>query len=111
MLISDWLFVTAVIIFILFIFARKFYFKSLLQKEVLRNTEMKTTLKEAETLIRKYQLQLQRAIGNIDILTEELSRSKDEIKSMKSRNTELRVESERLRSRVNELESKIETLV
>ncbi len=110
-LIMNWLFLTSVIIFIIYIFARMFFYKSLAFKEEKNNSIMKLTLQEAEILIRKYQIQLQRSLGNIDILTEELSKIRNEIKVLKTRNTQYRIDNERLRSKIKELENKIEALL
>jgi hypothetical protein len=50
------------------------YYKNLYEKEIKNNSTLKATLKEAEILIKKYQVQLQRALGNIDILSEEMQK-------------------------------------
>ncbi|NWF66188.1 MAG: hypothetical protein HXX81_01840 [Campylobacterales bacterium] len=107
----DWLLLTSTILFVIFLFAKMFFFKSMARKEEKNNVVMKLTLQEAEIMIRKYQLQLQRALGNIDILTEELTKLRNEMKVLKSRNSQYRMESDKLRSRIKELESKIEALL
>ena len=65
---AQWLFLTAFILFVLFMIVKTFFYKSVAQKEEKNSAVMKLTLQEAEVLIRKHQLQLQRALGNIDIL-------------------------------------------
>ncbi len=72
---------------------------------------MKMTLQEAEILIRKYQIQLQRALGNVDILSEELNKLKNEMKVLKQRNSKHRQEVERLNNKIKALESRIEALL
>ncbi len=72
---------------------------------------MKLTLQEAEVLIQKYQLQLQRSLGNIDILTHEMNALKDEVKVLKQRNAQYRLETDKYKSRIRELEQKIEALL
>lgn len=95
----------------IFLFVKMFYFKNLTIKEQKSNDVMKMTLKEAELLIRKYQIQLQRAIGNIDILNEQMIKLRHEIKAVKQRNSQYRIENEKLRSRIKDLESRIEALI
>lgn len=107
----EWMFVTAFIIFVLFMSIRMFYYRSVAQKEEKNSAVMKLTLQEAEILIRKYQLQLQRALGNIDILTEELNALRNEIKAVKQRNSQYRIEAEKNKARIKDLEQKIEALL
>jgi len=63
----DWSIITLISMLAIFLFVKMFYFKNLTIKEQKSNDVMKMTLKEAEVLIRKYKIQLQRAIGNIDV--------------------------------------------
>jgi peptidoglycan hydrolase CwlO-like protein len=107
----EWMFVTAFIVFVLFMSIRMFYYRSVAHKEEKNSAVMKLTLQEAEILIRKYQLQLQRALGNIDILTEELNTLRNEIKAVKQRNSQYRIESEKHKARIKDLEQKIEALL
>lgn len=95
----------------IFLFVKMFYFKNLTIKEQKSNDVMKLTLKEAELLIRKYQIQLQRAIGNIDILNEQMIKLRHEIKAVKQRNSQYRIENEKLRTHIKDLESRIEALL
>jgi peptidoglycan hydrolase CwlO-like protein len=88
-----------------------FYFKSITSKEQRSNDLMKLTLQEAEILIRKYQIQLQRALGNVDILSEELSKLRNELKVLKSRNSKHRQETDRLNGKIKALENRIDALL
>jgi len=88
-----------------------FYFKSITAKEQRSNEMMKLTLQEAEILIRKYQVQLQRALGNVDTLTDELNKLRNEIKMLKSRNSKHRMETDRLQTKIKDLESRIDALL
>lgn len=88
-----------------------FYYKTLLRKEKLSNAVIKNTLGDAEVVIRKYQIQLQRSLGNIDILSDELNKIRGDTKSLRTRNSQYRVESDKLRQRIKELEGKIEALL
>lgn len=108
---AQWLFLTAFILFILFMIVKTFFYKSVAQKEEKNSAVMKLTLQEAEILIRKHQLQLQRALGNIDILTDEITALRNEVKTLKQRNSQYRVETEKYKSKIKDLEQKIEALL
>ncbi len=71
----------------------------------------KNTLNDAEIVVRKYQVQLQRALGNIDILSDELTKVKNDIKSLRQRNAQARIENDKLRDKIKELQGKIEALL
>ena len=108
---AQWLFLTAFILFVLFMIVKTFFYKSVAQKEEKNSAVMKLTLQEAEILIRKHQLQLQRALGNIDILTDEITALRNEVKPLKQRNSQYRVETEKYKSKIKDLEQKIEALL
>ena len=108
---AQWLFLTAFILFVLFLIVKTFFYKSVAQKEEKNSAVMKLTLQEAEILIRKHQLQLQRALGNIDILTDEITALRNEVKTLKQRNSQYRVETEKYKSKIKDLEQKIEALL
>lgn len=107
----DWLFLSVVITVVGLLFFKVFYYKNLYEREQKSAVVLKMTLKEAEMLIKKYQIQLQRSIGNIDILNEEMSKLRNDVKSFKARNSSYRMENERTRNKIKELESKIEALL
>ncbi len=88
-----------------------YYFKSITNKEQRSNDLMKLTLQEAEILIRKYQIQLQRALGNVDILSEELTKLRNELKVLKQRNSKHRQATDRLNGKINALEGRIDALL
>ena len=108
---AQWLFLTAFILFVLFMIVKTFFYKSVAQKEEKNSAVMKLTLQEAEILIRKHQLQLQRALGHIDILTDEITALRNEVKTLKQRNSQYRVETEKYKSKIKDLEQKIEALL
>ncbi len=110
-LFTQWLFLTTFILCVLFIVVKTFFYKSVAQKEEKNSAIMKLTLQEAEILIRKHQLQLQRALGNIDILTDEITTLRNEVKALKQRNSQYRVETEKYKSKIKDLEQKIEALL
>ncbi len=107
----EWSIVTISLVLVVVLLIKMFYFQNLTIKEQKNNDVMKLTLKEAEVLIRKYQIQLQRALGNIDILNEQMMKLRREIKTVKQRNSQYRIENEKLRSRIKDLESRIEALL
>ncbi len=107
----EWSLVTIISMIAIFLFVKMFYFKSITSKEQRSNDMMRMTLQEAEILIRKYQVQLQRALGNVDVLTEELNKLRNEIKTLKGRNSKHRMETERLQNKIKDLESRIDALL
>ncbi|MDX1295157.1 MAG: hypothetical protein R3302_02750 [Sulfurimonadaceae bacterium] len=107
----EWSILTILSLIAIFLFVKMFYFKSITHKEQRSNELMKMTLQEAEVLIRKYQVQLQRALGNVDILSDELNKLRDEVKLLKSRNSKHRLETDKLNSKIKELEGRIEALL
>ncbi|MDX9813044.1 MAG: hypothetical protein WC144_04195 [Sulfurimonas sp.] len=108
---TQWSLLTLLALLSVYLFVKMFYFKSINTKEQKSNDLMKLTIQEAEILIRKYQIQLQRALGNVDILSEELSKLRNELKILKQRNTKHRGEVERLNSKIKALESRIDALI
>ncbi len=107
----EWSLLSFVTLAAIFLFVKMFYFKNITYKEQKSNELMKLTLKEAEILIRKYQIQLQRSLGNVDILTDELNKLRNELKVLKQRNSQHRVETDKLRSKIKELEGRIDALL
>jgi peptidoglycan hydrolase CwlO-like protein len=108
---TEWSLLTVVSLVAIFLFVKMFYFKSINVKEQRSNEMMKLTLQEAEILIRKYQIQLQRALGNVDILSDELNKLRNELKTLKQRNSKHRLETDRLNSKIKALESRIDALL
>ncbi|RDU56693.1 hypothetical protein [Helicobacter sp. MIT 99-5507] len=109
--ITHWFILSAFILFVLFMVVKTFFYKNIAQREEKTSASIKLTLHEAEILIRKHQLQLQRALGNIDILTEEMNTMKNEIKVLKQRNSQYKIESDKYKTKIRDLEQKIEALL
>jgi peptidoglycan hydrolase CwlO-like protein len=107
----EWSLLTILSVVSIYLFVKMFYFKSITNKEKRSNDLMKLTLQEAEILIRKYQIQLQRALGNVDILSEELTKLRNELKVLKQRNSKHRQEVDRLNAKIKALESRIDALL
>lgn len=110
-MISDWIVTTILVSICIYLVVMVFYYRTLLNKEKGSSFIVKNTLGDAEVVIRKYQVQLQRSLGNIDILSEELNKVKNDIKSLRARNSQYRMENDKLRNRIKELEGKIEALL
>ena len=106
-----WLIITVLASICIYLLVMLFYYKTLLKKEKLGSVVVKNTLGDAEVVIRKYQVQLQRSLGNIDILSDELTKVKNDLKSLRTRNSQYRMESDKLRQHIKELEGKIEALL
>ncbi len=107
----DWSLLTIVVLIAIYLLVKMFYFKNMNIREHKNNEMMHLTLREAEVLIRKYQIQLQRALGNIDILTDELTKLRNDQKVLKQRNSQHRIEADQLRSKIKDLESRIDALL
>ena len=108
---GDWLVLTILICACLYLTVMLLYYKTLLSKEKTSKDFVKNNLDDTEIIIRKLQLQLQRSLGNIDILTEELNKIKSDLTSLRTRNSQYRLENDKLRQRIKELEAKIEALL
>lgn len=110
-LFTNWIFVTIILLVGLFLFFRVYYYKNLAEKESRNNEILKLTLKDAEILIKKHQIQLQRSLGNMDIVNDELIRLRNDVKAFKARNAQYRIENERIKNKIKDLEGKIEALL
>ena len=108
---AKWFLLTGFILFVLYMIVRTFFYKSVARKEEKNSASMKLTLSEAEILVRKHQLQLQRALGNIDNMQQEMNALKNEVKVLKARNSQYRIETDKYKARIKELEQKIEALL
>ncbi len=107
----DWIITTILFSACVYLLVMVFYYKTLLRKEKRSSVVIKQTLGDAEVVIRKYQVQLQRSLGNIDILSDELKKVKNDLKSLRTRNSQYRMEGDKLRQYIKELEGKIEALL
>ncbi|MFB1637991.1 hypothetical protein ABZN43_03955 [Campylobacter jejuni] len=108
---TNWLVLTILICVTIYLIVMLFYYKTLLSKEKTSKDFIKNNLDDTEIVIRKLQIQLQRSLGNIDILTEELNKIKADLTSLRTRNSQYRLENDKLRQRIKELEAKIEALL
>jgi chromosome segregation ATPase len=111
MILLDWLFLTVVILTVAYLYFQMLHYKNMHEKEEQQSGFIEQTLHEAEALIRKYQLQMQRSLGDIGVLNEELAKMRNDLKAMKSRSSQCRIENERLKSQIKNLEAKIEALL
>ncbi|ECR3478515.1 hypothetical protein F1Q35_07500 [Campylobacter coli] len=108
---ANWFILTALICATIYLVVMLFYYKTLLNKEKTSKDFIKNNLDDTEIVIRKLQIQLQRSLGNIDILTEELNKIKADLTSLRTRNSQYCLENDKLRQRIKELEAKIEALL
>ena len=108
---TNWLILTILICGTIYLIVMLFYYKTLLNKEITSKDFIKNNLDDTEIVIRKLQIQLQRSLGNIDILTEELNKIKADLTSVRTRNSQYRLENDKLRQGIKELEAKIEALL
>ena len=107
----NWFFLTSSILIIGLLIFKMYFYKNLYEKESEHKKVLKSTLEEAEILIKKYQIQLQRSLGNLELLDDEVTKLKNDLKSVKSRNAQMRTENEQLKRKIRELENKIEALL
>ena len=95
----------------MFLTFKMYYYKHLWEKQDESASVLSDNLEEAELLIKKYQIQLQRSLGNLSLLEEEINKLKNDLKAVKSRNAQYRIENEQLKKKIKELENKIEALL
>jgi len=87
------------------------YNKALYKRELTSNKIRKGNIDDSKLMIRKYRVQLQRSIGNIDILTEELNKVRNDIKTLRARNSQSKLENDMLTQKIKELEERIDALI
>jgi peptidoglycan hydrolase CwlO-like protein len=107
----NWIVLTSFLLIVGTLLFKMYYYKNLYEKESEYKKILKATLEEAEILIKKYQIQLQRSLGNLDILNDEMNKLKNDIKAVKARNSQYKIENEQLKRKIKELENKIEALL
>ena len=90
----DWIFYTFFICCSVYLIVMVFYYKTLLKKERAMRDFVKNNLDDTEIIIRKLQVQLQRSLGNIDILTDELNKIKGDVTGLRTRNSQYRIEND-----------------
>ena len=110
-MVFDFILYTSLVCLIAYLTVMMFYYKTLLGKERTMRDFMKTNLDDTEIVIRKLQVQLQRSLGNIDILTDELNKIKGDVTNLRTRNSQYRLENDKLNQHIKELEGKIEALL
>lgn len=106
----EWSLLTAVTIISMVLFFQVLFYKNVVDNAQKSKQLMKTTLKEAESLIRKYQIQLQRSLGNVDLMTSEMISIKSDLKGVKQSHASMKVEKKRLKEEMLALQDKIEAL-
>lgn len=108
---GDFFVITILISAICYLFVMLFYYKTLYKKEQKITHKVKDTLGESEIVLKKYQIQLQRALSNIDLITDELTKTKETLKTARNRNSQNRAENDKLRQDIKEMQAKIDALL
>ena len=108
---SNWLMVTLNVVMFSYFIILILYYRNLNFKERSRITSMQVTLEEAEILIKKYQIQLQKVLGSVDIINTELEDAKDDLRAIKNRYSQAKAENEHNKILVKKLEAKIDSLM
>jgi SMC interacting uncharacterized protein involved in chromosome segregation len=106
----EWSLLTIVTVIGIVLYLQVLFYKNLLEKEQNEAKTMKTILKEAEVLIHKYQVQLQRTLGNVDVMTGEMMSLKGNIKTMNQSNLVLKRDKRKLEMEMKSLQNKIDAL-
>jgi len=108
---ADWLVYTVFIFVIIYLLIMINYTRALHKKEKLIVHKKDKNIDDLKIMIKKYRVQLQRAIGDIDVLTDELAAARNDLKTMRAKNSHQRLEIDQLSAKVKELEDKIEALI
>ncbi len=107
----NWFITTILIFIIIYLLIMLNYNKTLYKRERSANKIKKGSIDDSKLMIRKYRVQLQRSIGNIDILTEELNKVRNDIKTLRARNSQSRLENDQLTQKIKGLEERIDALI
>lgn len=110
-MIFNWMIITTLVCVSVYFIVMTYYYKSLLIKERASKEFLKTNFDDTEVVMRKLQTQLHRSLGNIDVLNIELDKVKGELTSLRTRNSQYRLENNKLNTKIKELEAKIESLL
>ncbi len=108
---GEWIIYSGLIFTIIYLIIMLNYNKALYKREQNTNKIKKANIEDSKLMIRKYRVQLQRAIGDIDILTEELNKVRNDIKTLRARNSQSKLENDHLMQKIKELEDRIEALI
>ena len=108
---SSWLMVSLNVVMVSYFIILILYYRNLNFKEKSKITSMQVTLEEAEILIKKYQIQLQKVLGSVDIINEELEDARNDLKALRSRYSQAKTENDRNKIVMRKLEAKIESLM
>ncbi|EJF07401.1 hypothetical protein ThvES_00004840 [Thiovulum sp. ES] len=106
----EWSLLTIVSVIAVFLYLQVLFYKNLVDQDQKGMQIMRKTLREAETLIRKYQVQLQRSIGNVELVTTEMLSVKTDLKGVKQSHSILKFDKKKLEDEVLALKNRIEAL-
>ncbi|HIO90472.1 MAG TPA: hypothetical protein EYG69_01745 [Campylobacterales bacterium] len=110
-MLTAWMSYTIFIFAILYLLVMLNYTKSLRKKERLSILQRDRNISDLKILIKKYRVQLQRSLGDIDILTDELASVRNDLKTIRAKNSHQRLENDQLLDKIKELEDRIEALI
>ncbi len=110
-MITSWLIYSVLIFIIIYLLIMMNFTKTLHKKERLVVAKKDRNIDDLKVMIKKYRVQLQRAIGDIDILTGELANARNDLKNMRAKNSQQRLEIDQLMTKVRDLEEKIEAFI
>jgi len=110
-MLTAWMSYTIFIFVILYLLVMLNYTKSLRKKERLSILQRDRNISDLKILIKKYRVQLQRSLGDIDILTDELASVRNDLKTIRAKNSHQRLENDQLLDKIKELEDRIEALI
>jgi predicted nuclease with TOPRIM domain len=109
-MIWEWSLLTIATVVAIFLYLQVLFYKNLVDQDQKGMRVMRKTLREAETLIRKYQVQLQRSIGNVELVTGEMVSVKNDLKGVRQSHSALKFEKKKLEDEVVALKNRIEAL-
>ena len=110
-MLTSWLWVSLNFLAVAYFVFISLYYRNINAQEKNKVNSLRITLEEAELLIKKYQIQLQKVLGSVDTLNTELEDTKNDLKNIKGRYAHLKAEDDKHKSLIAKLQSKIESLV
>jgi peptidoglycan hydrolase CwlO-like protein len=110
-MLGSWMLITFNIVAALYTAVIILYYRNVITQEKNKVKGLKLTLGEAEILIKKYQIQLQKVLGSVDNFYSELSDARNDLKTIKARYAHLKSEDTKNRKNIEKLESKINSLM
>lgn len=108
---TSWMLITFNIVAFAYFTVIIVYYRSLLSQEKNKIISLKIALEEAEVLIKKYQIQLQKLLDDVDGFYSELDIARKDLKTIKSRFSALKIEDSKNKTQITKLEAKVDSLI